>query len=156
MVENPSKIHKTLSCPRVLVEINVHDKLWDHIPVTMGSKEPIIVKIFFEKLPKGFCKNCRIIVHSKKNCSPTKHSKNPVQDTTMAELEERKETEAFVEEKMKEISNATYTATSQYLQTHTKSLLTGEGSTSSEIGEKQIQLWKKKNNQSSLQHQASS
>lgn len=100
MVDKPSRSLLTLSCPRVLVEINVNNKLWDHILVNMGKKEPIIVKLFFEKLPKGFCKHCRILNHPKKKCSASQHIYITMQDTIMEELAEKEENEAFVEDQM--------------------------------------------------------
>lgn len=130
----------------MLVEINVNDRLWDHIPVTIGSKEPIIVKLFFEKLPKWFCKICRVIAHTKKKCSTTKYPEHPVKDTIMEELEEKEETETFVEEQTHTLSNATYTATTQLMQQQSQRLIIEEGSNSGAQMEVANEVEDKENN----------
>lgn len=111
------------------MEINVNEKLWDHIPVNIGKQEKIKVRHFFEKLPKGFCKHCRIVNHPKKKCGNQKQQVG-FKDAQLEEMEEIEENEEFVVEQLQALSNAATISASIYLLQGVTNFQEGESSKS--------------------------
>lgn len=136
MVEQPSRSKLTLSCPRALVEINANQRLWDRIPVNIGKTEPVIVRLFFEKLQKSFCKHCGILNHPKKKCVQKIQRELP-QDVQMEEMEEKKEEENFVEDQLLAITVAASKDSLSTLTNGAKIFFKGESSKTKPINQTQ-------------------
>lgn len=105
MVEYQARNELTLTCPRALVEINVNDRLWDHIPINIGKSEKLRVNMFFERLPKGFYKLCRVLNHPRKKCVK-KAQPGMLSDPQLDEHMEMEEDARFIEKKLEEIAEA--------------------------------------------------
>lgn len=105
MVEYPDTSELTLTCPRALVEININERPWDHILVNIGKPEKLRVDLFFEKLPNGFCKKCRIMNHMRKKCV-MKSIIEDCQDPQLAVKMEIEEDARFMEEQLEAIADS--------------------------------------------------
>lgn len=128
MVEYPSRSELTLTCPRALVEINVNERLWDNIPVNRGKLEKLRVNLFFEKLLKGFCKQCRILNHPRKKCI-FKNPKVVLIEHQLEEMMEIEEEARFVEEQLEGIADAFREEnTEENIHPTSKSFILGETS----------------------------